>query len=177
MMAHSRPYWASEVIDATPRPRERLKHGVNLRSYAAVLGDGLSIGANLMVAKPRLAIFCADSLRRVYAYLVHGGTIMSTASTVSAFGDTRSTWLSDFVELARKHHHFRLFQIREFLRLLATDPRGRAILNHPDSIAAFHAGFDAADEREHELEQNPTMTASPSHEAARVIAERLGITL
>jgi hypothetical protein len=87
--------------------------------------------------------------------------------------------LSDLIEpIWKAHYLFRFRRTNDIAAAIAKHPKGQSIKDRPDLKDAIRHGLDAAEERQHEFEKDPRlMSGSPSHEAARVIAERLGIRL
>lgn len=94
-------------------------------------------------------------------------------------GETPPTWLSEIVKgVLDKHMVFRFRRTKAIAAEIVKHTKGKTLKNNPGPDDAIRHGLEAAENRQHELEENPKlMTGSPSHEAARVIAERLGITL
>lgn len=98
---------------------------------------------------------------------------------MATHGETPPNWLSDLIEPFWKAHYlFRFRRTNDIAASIANHPRGDAIKNLPGLKDAIRHGLDAAEERQCEFEKSPElMSGSPSHEAVRVIAERLGIEL
>src|SRR4051812_44629484 len=96
-----------------------------------------------------------------------------------AVRETPPNWLSEIIGIERDKHRLLAFRtVNKIVEAIANHPKGNAIKDRPDLKDAIREGLHAADERQHELESDPDiMTASPSHEAASVIAKRLGISL
>jgi hypothetical protein len=94
-------------------------------------------------------------------------------------GETPPNWLSDIVQHCRNNHRVLKFrQVNCIVGEIAKAKQGQGIKDRPDLKDAIRHGLHAAEERQHEIEMDPKlMTGSPSHEGARVIAERLSIQL
>ena len=94
-------------------------------------------------------------------------------------GETPPNWLSDLIDpLYKTQYIFHFRRTNDIAAAIAEHPKGHAIKDRPELKDAIRHGLDAAEELHHEFESVSHLVAeSPSHEAARVIAERLGITL
>ena len=95
------------------------------------------------------------------------------------YGETPANWLSDLIDpIYKAQYIFRFRRTNDIAAAIAKHPKGQSIKDRPELKDAIRHGLDAAEEMHHEFESVPQlMGESPSHEAARVIAERLGITL
>ena len=94
-------------------------------------------------------------------------------------GKTPPNWLSDLIEpICNGQYIFHFRRTNDIAAAIAKHPKGQSIKDRPELKDAIRHGLDAAEELHHEFESVSHLVAeSPSHEAARVIAERLGITL
>ena len=87
-----------------------------------------------------------------------------------------SHWLSDLVEICRKKGGAQASQINFIIKGIKANPEGEPLLRHLDLRLAIADGLAAATGRHHELQKNPALSAaSPAHEAARVILNRIGV--
>ena len=87
-----------------------------------------------------------------------------------------SHWLSDLVEVCRKKGGAQTSQINFIIKGIKARPDGEVLLRHLDLRLAIADGLAAAMGRHHEMQKNPDLSAaSPSHEAARIILNRIGV--
>jgi len=94
-------------------------------------------------------------------------------------GETPPNWLSDLIDpIYKAQYIFHFRRTNDIAAAISEHPKGYAIKGRPELKDAIRHGLDAAEEMQREFESVPhLMGESPSHEVARVIAERLGITL
>ena len=87
-----------------------------------------------------------------------------------------SHWLCDLVEVCRKKGGAQTSQINFIIKGIKARPDGEALLRHLDLRLAIADGQAAAMGRHHEMQKNPALSAaSPSHAAARIILNRIGV--